>query len=480
MRIDNIIQEPVSAKDFHLAVPVGLALPESVDLRQYAGDIEQQGQLGSCVANATVSALEMMLQRAGRFAHQSRLFVYYNARQGQPGLEGKDKGSYLSDGFKSCWKYGVPEETVWPYIESKVNVKPSDTAYALASATKVTKYQRVGQFNVPGSVERIKTALAMGYPVTISMYITDALYSMSGKLGDDSCLYRGGGKRVGGHAMNIVGYTPKGFIVENSWGNDWGDVGFALLTDAIVQKDLMDAWTATSFAGIDQQPDFSWTPTDPVVADVTGYPGVIQFKQRTADTLMFGYLMQGTATGGEGPYTYEWTTSDPAVTLSEGQFSAPSIDVSGWFQDELRSVTVTCIVSDSQIPAQQSTASALLMFCNGVDINSPYGQAFRLYRACFGRTPDQEGLIYWTNEIANGMELRDVAARFIDSKEYRDLYGNVSDKEFVTLLYIHVLNREPDADGHAYWLGRIHDGYPTQDVLVSFSESPENKERARW
>lgn len=31
----------------------------------------------------------------------------------------------------------------------------------------------------------------------------------------------------GGHAVCIVGYTPNGFIVRNSWGPDWGDQGFA-------------------------------------------------------------------------------------------------------------------------------------------------------------------------------------------------------------------------------------------------------------
>lgn len=119
MKLSNVIQEPVSAKDFRLSIPSGLTLPESVDLRLYAGDIEDQGRLGSCTANATVSALELMLDRAGKFSHLSRLFVYYNEREPY-GWQTKDSGAYLSDGFKSVYKLGVPPETVWPYIESKV------------------------------------------------------------------------------------------------------------------------------------------------------------------------------------------------------------------------------------------------------------------------------------------------------------------------------------------------------------------------
>ena len=33
--------------------------------------------------------------------------------------------------------------------------------------------------------------------------------------------------RPAGHAVAIVGYTSKRFIVRNSWGTYWGDKGFA-------------------------------------------------------------------------------------------------------------------------------------------------------------------------------------------------------------------------------------------------------------
>jgi C1A family cysteine protease len=31
----------------------------------------------------------------------------------------------------------------------------------------------------------------------------------------------------GGHAIALVGYTPDHFIVRNSWGEKWGDKGYA-------------------------------------------------------------------------------------------------------------------------------------------------------------------------------------------------------------------------------------------------------------
>jgi hypothetical protein len=46
----------------------------------------------------------------------------------------------------------------------------------------------------------------------------------------------------GGHAFAIVGYTAEGFIVQNSWGPDWGFHGFALLPYEDWTKNGTDAW----------------------------------------------------------------------------------------------------------------------------------------------------------------------------------------------------------------------------------------------
>ena len=35
-----------------------------------------------------------------------------------------------------------------------------------------------------------------------------------------------GEKRKGGHAMTVVGYNKIGFIIRNSWGPYWGDMGY--------------------------------------------------------------------------------------------------------------------------------------------------------------------------------------------------------------------------------------------------------------
>ena len=47
-----------------------------------------------------------------------------------------------------------------------------------------------------------------------------------------------------GHAFAIVGYDEDGFIVQNSWGNDWGTQGLAILTYEDWIKHGYDCWVA--------------------------------------------------------------------------------------------------------------------------------------------------------------------------------------------------------------------------------------------
>lgn len=101
------------------------------------------------------------------------------------------------------------------------------------------------------------------------------------------------------------------------------------------------------------------------------------------------------------------------------------------------------------------------------------GALVRLYAAMFLRLPDDEGFAYWqARELQTG--LRDVAWAFINSEESQLRYGSVSDEEFVRLLYVNILDREPDAEGYEYWLGVIARD-DRMAVLLGFSESVEFK-----
>ena len=103
---------------------------------------------------------------------------------------------------------------------------------------------------------------------------------------------------------------------------------------------------------------------------------------------------------------------------------------------------------------------------------------FRLYNAAFKRLPDADGLKYWIGKYTSGEnDTRVVASSFIQSDEFELRYGtNLSDTTFVNTLYKNVLDREADAGGLGYWLGRLSSGAETRyEVLLGFAESAENK-----
>jgi Ca2+-binding RTX toxin-like protein len=110
-----------------------------------------------------------------------------------------------------------------------------------------------------------------------------------------------------------------------------------------------------------------------------------------------------------------------------------------------------------------------------LDIHGNAGQAYRLYQAAFDRAPDLGGMGYQMNALDTGLTLAQVATNFIASPEFQSKYGNVDDAQFIALLYRNVLDRDPDAGGLQYHLNELASNQTRADVLVHFSESPENQ-----
>lgn len=111
-----------------------------------------------------------------------------------------------------------------------------------------------------------------------------------------------------------------------------------------------------------------------------------------------------------------------------------------------------------------------------IDVLGIGGMAYRLYQAAFNRTPDLGGLGFQMKAMDDGLTIGQVAQNFISSPEFSATYGSLSDAQFVTQLYANVLHRAPDPDGLAFHEGNLSRGVNTRaDVLVGFSESPENQ-----
>jgi C1A family cysteine protease len=226
--------------DDKLSAVIPAKLPKSVDLRSQMPAVVDQGNLGSCTANAIAGAFQYsQIKQQIEVFPPSRLFVYYNERLLE-GTVNQDAGAYIRDGIKTLKTYGVCPETLWPYIISQFKVKPSDAAYTQAQLHTALSYYRVNT-----TATDVKTALAAGFPVIVGFTVYNSFLSYATSLTGIMQMPKPRERILGGHAVLIVGYNDakQQFIVRNSWGTSWGVKGHFFMPYAYVTPSLTsDFW----------------------------------------------------------------------------------------------------------------------------------------------------------------------------------------------------------------------------------------------
>jgi C1A family cysteine protease len=221
--------------------PAPTVLPHDVDLRPTCSPVEDQGNLGSCTANALVGALEFLEKKNGKqVTDLSRLFIYYNERVIEHTVK-TDSGAMLRDGIKTLTKDGVCTEKRWPYVIRKFAVKPTPRCYKEALSHTITSYHRIL------TLEEMLACLAEGYPFVFGFTVYESFESAEVAQTGLVPMPTQGERVLGGHAVLAVGYSEstRRFIVRNSWGTGWGDAGyFTIPYEYLSNRDLSDDfWT---------------------------------------------------------------------------------------------------------------------------------------------------------------------------------------------------------------------------------------------
>lgn len=222
-------------RDFSIPL-AGLSLeelPKLASLKEYIREIKGQGKLNSCVAHAHICSsieLQLNMKDPARFMPLSERYNYYYGRI-KSKIFPQDEGMYPRDAIKSAKEDGIAPEYLCPYGIS-INEKPSYIAWSIAQiyGAIIKQYFRVF------SALSIKEQLSLGLPIGISVPVYEYW------IGNKSGIIRKPkkeDKKIGYHALLVVGYFENYFEVLNSWGSNWGKGGFANLP---MDYEMQDMW----------------------------------------------------------------------------------------------------------------------------------------------------------------------------------------------------------------------------------------------
>jgi C1A family cysteine protease len=235
-------------RDLMYAAPVETVerLPARVDLRKQCPPVYDQGQLGSCTANAIGAALEFDQIKQGQAKPftPSRLFIYFNERTIE-GTVDSDSGAQIRDGVKTVAKEGACKETTWPYEIDRFRDKPPKRCYVEGERHQAIRYLRLSQ-----TLNQLKGCLASGFPFVLGFVVYESFESEEVTRAGHAQLPRARERLLGGHAVMAVGYDEANqwFILRNSWGTKWGLRGyFTFPYSYLLQPSLSrDFWTIRS------------------------------------------------------------------------------------------------------------------------------------------------------------------------------------------------------------------------------------------
>jgi len=226
-KIYNLIKQSNDHRDFIYKPHEDIVLKDNhfiTDLPKLSCPILDQGNLGSCLANA-IYALIYIISNGKYKLSRLQLYMCYRAIDGSSLCD--DTGGTVRGGMSAIKNYGISTETYWPYVITNFSKLAPSKSFVNTYPLKNFVYQFI-----PQDLTNIRKCLISGKPIVIGIEIYSSFETPEvDKYGVVPMPNKATETLLGGHAILLVGFTDSSqiFKFQNSWGSGWGDNGYGYL-----------------------------------------------------------------------------------------------------------------------------------------------------------------------------------------------------------------------------------------------------------
>jgi len=232
-------------------------VPATVDHRADSteGPVKSQGAVGTCTAVSLSTAMEHALRRMGVAEPVSALHIWSQYRVPKMGTAGD-----------STLDKKITAEVSWPYDPAQAckmmrrSYDSCGAAYSVSpntgdsdpqiqaqktAADKAGRYQLIGIEKLPKhDPNEFAAIIAGGEDLWVAFNINRAAWKNSGMTNNVIPDYSQ--TQATGHAVVLAGYRTVGnqkqFLIHNSWSTNWGENGYAWISENMVANQLRYAY----------------------------------------------------------------------------------------------------------------------------------------------------------------------------------------------------------------------------------------------
>ena len=237
MRVESFVPPSATVKQGvekqRVQIVESAGIPRTLDYRRICTPVKDQGSCGSCWAFAAVGAFEAnLIRQAPSLVDHLDLSEQYLFSQ-----EDSCEGGRVVNALSYLMEYGTVPEEYCPYIAEESRDLHKSLCLKTQTVFKISKFER--EDKKPGSsflkknlgtsewIDSVTKKLLEKGPMIASMNIQKDFWAYG------KGIYRSVTPRSDGmHAVVLVGYNipERYWIIKNSWGANWGDDGYALIS----------------------------------------------------------------------------------------------------------------------------------------------------------------------------------------------------------------------------------------------------------